>query len=165
MTTEKEKNSDIAMPERIFQRTVSILTNERITTVTSSSDQGGSSGGYFGGSMLFTNPQIVKNAHDAVSYLRTYLTGDLSALPETRSIDRDEMIGEKETARGVSIRTGRNGYIVEPHFNNGHGWIKSIGDEVVFTDLTDMLKFCMDHLEGKPGTAWWDWEGEKIWTK
>lgn len=163
--TDKGKNSDISMPDRIFQRRVSILTNERITTISSSSDQGGSSGGYFGGSMLFLNPQAAKNVHDAVSYLRTYMTGDLAALPELRSLDREEIIGEKEEGRGLTVRTGRNGYIVEPAFNYGKGWNRSIGDEVVFTDLTEMLKFCMNHLDGNPGTAWWDWEGEKVWLK
>jgi hypothetical protein len=159
----ESKNSDIAMPERIFQRSVTILTNDRITTVVTSSDQGGSSGGWSSGSILFTNPMVAKNVHDAVSYLRTYLTGDLSALPELRTVKEGEMVGKEEKARGLSVRTARNGYIVEPTFNDGKGWNRAIGDEVIFSKLTDMLKFCMDHLEGKPGTGWWDWEGEKVW--
>jgi hypothetical protein len=161
----QNKNSDISMPERIFQRRITIQTNDQITTISSSSDQGGSSGGYFGGSMLFMNPQVANNHHDAVSYLRTYMTGDLSSLPELRSIKEGEVVDPKKKGRGISVRTARNGYIVEPSFNNGNGWNKAIGDEVIFADLTEMLKFCMDHLEGKPGTGWWDWDGEKTWTK
>ena len=26
--------------------------------------------------------------------------------------------------------------------------------------LKEMLGFCMDYLEGKPGTNWWDWKND-----
>lgn len=158
MTKHKtEKNSDIAMPERIFQRVVSITTQGTICFILSSSDQGGSSQGWSSGStMIMTRPLVAKNAHDGVSYLRAFMTGDMASLPETQESEDEHKIGHKDGDRQVGVRSARNGFIVEPASFDGKGWNKAIGDEVVFTDLTKMLEFCMDHLKDTPGTNWWE---------
>jgi len=146
-----------AMPERIFQRNVSIMRKGDRCLILTSTDQGGSSGGMSSGSLLaMTRPVVARNVHDSVSYLKAYLTGDMAALPVTRESTEDDRQEPVEGDRQVAVRTARNGFIVEPAHYDGKGWMKALGDEVVFTDLTDMLKFCMEHLEGTPGTNWWE---------
>lgn len=102
------------------------------------------------------HPVVARNVHDSVSYLKAYLTGDMAALPETRESTDDDRNESVAGDRQVAVRTARNGFIVEPAHYDGNGWMKALGDEVVFTDLTEMLRFCMDHLEGVPGTNWWE---------
>ena len=146
-----------AMPERIFQRNVSIMRKSDRCLILTSTDQGGSSGGMSSGSLLaMTRPVVARNVHDSVSYLKAYLTGDMAALPETRESTDDDRNEAIAGDRQVAVRTARNGFIVEPAHHDGNGWMKALGDEVVFTELTEMLRFCMDHLEGVPGTNWWE---------
>ena len=140
----------------ISQRTVSIVVTARSCTVSSSSHSGGTSGGWSSGSAEIGNPLLAKNIHDAVSYCRAYLSGDLAALPQLQPAadvelwdEAQSLAEEPELAHSVVVDTARNGYIVKTSLNDGHGWIRAFGDEVLFLDLKEMLAFCMDFLRGQ----------------
>ena len=132
----------------ITQRTVHIEATPSYCVVSSSSHSSGSA--------TMINPLSAPGVHDAVSYCRAYMSGDLAALPSLRpTTDAElwrmaELLSTKpETAFAVTVRSARNGWIVKTAHNDGTDWVYAVGDEVLFLDLKEMLAFCMDFLRGR----------------
>jgi hypothetical protein len=110
--------------------------------------------------MYKTSYDKITKIHDAVTYARLWMTGDLNALPKTEEVTPDDVPQRNDTGRQLTIRSARNGYIVNvgkktsPH----RDWSEQFGDEILFRSLSRALKFCGDYLEGLPGTTWDDWD-------
>jgi hypothetical protein len=149
----------------VTQRTVRIEATPASCTISSFSRWGGANDSR---DVSLGDPLSAAGVHDAVSYCRAYMSGDLAALPGLRAATEAELwriaevLSEKpETAHAVIVRSARNGFIVETLHNDGTGWVRVIGDEVLFLNLKEMLAFCMDFLHGQRTDATVDKEPEK----
>ena len=143
--------------KRINQRSVTITKQGAIFLVLNYIDKGGSSRGHSSASMIMTTkPFVIDDIHGAISYLKVFMMNETVSFPQDGCATEKQKLDYNKNDRSIIVRTARNGFIVEPSFFDGKGWNKAIGDEVVFTNLDEMLKFCTDYLEGKPGMNWWE---------